>query len=200
MKIIIILRDRVQRSISTYFHLMRYGRLPVRDPEEGLPIILAAEEGHVAQQGHTVLTYSFYADAVKTYRQIFGENNVLVLSQDAVKTKDAFSLVSAFLDCEIPYCRTLSGKSFQSAYYNPEAITLLAEAARTESICNEYGIVLQVRRSNSADTATSAAALRRRADALPRLAPPELSAELRASLDAYFETDIREGYALGLPC
>jgi hypothetical protein len=55
MKIIVVLRERISRCLSAYYHLMRYGYIPVRHPEEGLPIILEAAEANVAQVGHTVL-------------------------------------------------------------------------------------------------------------------------------------------------
>jgi hypothetical protein len=94
----------------------------------------------------------------------------------------------------------LSERSFQNAYYDLEAITLLAEAARTESICNAEGIVLQARRPLPPEVAAEAQDLRRRAGRIgSRAGQPILSGGLRKRLEDYFDADAAISREAGLP-
>lgn len=201
MKIIISLRDRVSRSLSAYFHLMRYGRLPVRDPEEGVPILLDATEAQQAQQGHTILTHSLYANGIAFYRQIFGPDNVLILSQhEILKNRDAaLREICSFLDILEVGTGDLASKQLQVAYYDMDAIQLLAKAARLEGICNEAGVVLQVRREISDERRSEALDLRRKADCIGSGGgKPSLSAALHDRMLNYFADDMRRTEEMGL--
>jgi hypothetical protein len=106
-KIIILLRDPVERAISHYFHNVRHGR-------ETLPILDAfrAEEDRIGREyassnPYTLGHFSYkargrYLPQIRRYWQLFPANNVLILSSEFFygNTQTALSNVLNFLNLD----------------------------------------------------------------------------------------------------
>ena len=76
-KIIILLREPISRAFSNYQHLVRDGR-----EHETFEAALDAEEDRLAKNWEWfwgLKRNSFYHDAVKTYLDLFGKENVMIL-------------------------------------------------------------------------------------------------------------------------
>lgn len=78
--LVAILRDPVDRAVSAYFHYMRYGHIPLADPNEGLRQLL---DGDVDESAHPraqeVLEFGRYGDQLKHLIDHFPREQVLVL-------------------------------------------------------------------------------------------------------------------------
>ena len=99
-KIIVILRDPIDRLISEHLHL-------VRDGMESLELVgsLAAEDERKAQRWNTLFyhrTRSKYFEGVRSYLNLFGEENVLILSYEELQSEPMTieSQVCTFLGVE----------------------------------------------------------------------------------------------------
>jgi hypothetical protein len=76
--IIAVLRDPVERAVSNYYWLVRWGQLPVESADHGLRKLLAGEYAGVRQAGE-ILEYGLYGKHLERYLQIFGEERLVVL-------------------------------------------------------------------------------------------------------------------------
>jgi hypothetical protein len=78
-KLIVILRDPVERAISAYFHLMRMGLLPIESPERGMRKILRYKGIKGCPRSKYLLPYGEYATALKRYLKIFPRKNIHII-------------------------------------------------------------------------------------------------------------------------
>lgn len=78
-KIIVILRNPVERTISAYFHQMRMGLLPIREPEKGIQEIL--NKGYLKSypRSKNILSYGLYAFSLKKYFKYFPKRNIHII-------------------------------------------------------------------------------------------------------------------------
>lgn len=76
--IVVVLRNPVERAVSSYYWLMRWGQLPVQPLNEGLPRLLRGEFRGV-RWADDVLEYGLYGKHLERYRSVFGEDQVVVL-------------------------------------------------------------------------------------------------------------------------
>ena len=59
-KLLVILRNPVERAISAYFHLMNCSFIPIRPAEEGLTKILDGEYKDLYPKSREIIEYGFY--------------------------------------------------------------------------------------------------------------------------------------------
>lgn len=99
VRLIVLLRDPVDRAISQYFHARRLGfeSLSLRaafdletDRLAGADAVLAADAGrHQAHQEQSYLSRSLYGEQLRRYRQRFKDEQLLVLrSEDLFERPD----------------------------------------------------------------------------------------------------------------
>jgi len=99
-RLIILLRDPVERAISQYFHSVRLGFEPLslreavdHEPERlaGAEAVLASADGrHLAHQEQSYLSRSHYPEQLARYRDRFSPNQILVLrSEDLFEQPEA---------------------------------------------------------------------------------------------------------------
>lgn len=94
-RLIAVLRDPMERAISAYFHLMKYGFLPALPVEEGLTRLLdGRSEGH--PKAHEVLDYGFYHEHLERYLALYARERLLVLRFEELVERPAESLGEAF--------------------------------------------------------------------------------------------------------
>lgn len=76
--IIAVLRDPVERAISHYYWLVRWGQLPVESADVGLERILDGEYAGLRYVDE-LLEYGLYGKHLERYRAIYGDDRMLVL-------------------------------------------------------------------------------------------------------------------------
>jgi hypothetical protein len=91
-KILIILRNPAIRAISAVQHIIRSGRISA---EVSLRDILLGEKEHLVKE-HGVIEYGFFADHVKEYINLFGQDEVLVLIYEEVMNDKSKALRDVF--------------------------------------------------------------------------------------------------------
>ena len=116
MKIIVLLRDPVERTLSQYFHSYRLG-LEVLGIEDALEaeyerlrgsrdIVMTTNGTHVAHQEQSYLSRSRYDEQLQRYRKSLGPENILVLkSEDMFRGQvESLDMLCDFLGIErYPY-------------------------------------------------------------------------------------------------
>jgi len=81
VKVILVLRDPVDRAVSAYFHKVKYGRMPILPVSEGLTRILNGDNlGN--KRVFEILEYSRYASLVPAWQRKFRDNLIVVGNGD----------------------------------------------------------------------------------------------------------------------
>lgn len=194
MRIIIVLRDPIDRARSGYFHLQTGAHLPLVGLDEGMAAILDGAWSMTCPTASTVLHYGLYARGVARYRRLFGENRVLVATQ-AEAGRDPLGLLSrvcAFLDLDPPQPALLPDHRPQAVLYESGCVRLAHHIAQLRAHVNEAGIALQQRRTLSPWRRWRIAQLTRqlnvRRSAVAQT-PHALAPAIRARLEAFYAAD-----------
>ncbi|MGD1889034.1 MAG: sulfotransferase domain-containing protein [Cyclobacteriaceae bacterium] len=134
IKLILILRNPLERLRSAYFHYMNYGFSPVLPLNEGVEKILSGKL--FAKYHHTasLIEFGFYAKFLKIYLQEFDHSNLLVLLHDDLK-KDKLSVIRrcySFLNIDtnfVPHHNSLESRP-QKVNYSLIRTKILAKKNR----------------------------------------------------------------------
>jgi len=109
MRLIALLRDPVERSLSQYFHSRRLGLEPLEIEDAfnievdrlsgSLPIIKSSCGTHFSHQEHSYLARSRYDEQLTRYFKLFKRKNILVLRSEDLFYKQHQTLrhISSFL-------------------------------------------------------------------------------------------------------
>lgn len=196
MRIVVVLRDPIERARSGYYHLLCGARLPLVGLDAGLRAILDGAWSMDCPSAATVLQHGLYAPGIARYRALFGRPNVLVATQ-AEAARDPLGLVRrvcAFLRLDPPARAHLPDHRPQAVLYEWGCVRLAHAVASLRGHRNEAGIVLQQRRRLSAWRRWRIARLERRLAArrdVVEQVPPVIPAGLRAELEQYYAADQR---------
>ena len=108
LKLVVMLRNPVNRAVSHYFHLMLMGFIDVGDAASGLEALLRGEGGPA-----DVLANGLYADAFTRWRDFFPAGQIHFILQDDFRTdpQSALANLSGYL-----------GISACHAWPNPDTI------------------------------------------------------------------------------
>lgn len=85
IKLIITLRDPVKRAISSYFHLIKLGFLPVQSLNQGMDAILNKNLAHAYPAAQQVIEYGFYGKHIEDYLKIFKKQQLLIILENEIK-------------------------------------------------------------------------------------------------------------------
>jgi len=101
-RLVVILRDPVERAISAYFHNIRYGFAALRDVNVGLPAIAAGIDGARLPRSREVLEFGFYHAHLSRYLRIFPRSQILVIPYDDLRTdlEGVLNRLCRFLDLD----------------------------------------------------------------------------------------------------
>lgn len=83
-KFIVVLRDPISRTISSYCYMVRHAHLPALPLNEGLAECLRAYEAGENSRAATVISYSLYGAYLDKWFQAYPKENFLVISQKSV--------------------------------------------------------------------------------------------------------------------
>lgn len=84
VKVIVILRNPVDRLKSAYFHYMNDGFCPVLELNKGVNLILNGKLENKYKRTHELLEFGFYSEHIKRYQNHI-KDNLLVLFYDDLK-------------------------------------------------------------------------------------------------------------------
>lgn len=98
IKLIFVLRDPVERAISSLYHNMKYGFLPIENIADLIKKILSGElNGYPRYE--EVLRYSFYYKHLKNWFRLFNDDQILLVTQEELikNSEDVIRKISSFL-------------------------------------------------------------------------------------------------------
>lgn len=101
-KLIVILRDPIERAVSAYYHYINNGFLPPYPLEEGMKALLENKLQSKYPRSKEILKFGFYYQHLSNYFRAFAKDQVLVLTYDHLKKnkKEVIRQVYSFLNVE----------------------------------------------------------------------------------------------------
>lgn len=84
LKIVVTLRNPIERAVSGYFHYMKSGLLPIEPIETGMRKILDGRYTHVLR-AHEVLEFGLYGKQLNHYSDFFPRENFCVVLLEDMK-------------------------------------------------------------------------------------------------------------------
>src|SRR6185312_2110687 len=85
-RLIVMLRDPVERAISSYYHYIRNGFVPLRHPDSGLAAIIAQGFQKRYPRSREVIDFGFYCRDLKRYLELFPRRQILILLMEDLST------------------------------------------------------------------------------------------------------------------
>ena len=96
-KLIVILRDPVERAISAYFWHVRWGALPIEDPNDGLRRVIDGSYRTIDPTVDDILEWGLYARHISRYLDHFARDSLLILDDRAFR-KDREAVLATTLE------------------------------------------------------------------------------------------------------
>lgn len=84
-KLIVILRDPIERAVSAYYHYINNGFLPPYTLEEGMQDIISGKMQGKYPRSKEILKFGFYYEHLSNYFSVFARDRVLTLIYDDLK-------------------------------------------------------------------------------------------------------------------
>lgn len=95
-RLIAVLRDPVPRAISSYFHFVRHGFVPLAPVDDAFVALLSGAWESAYPRAHQILTYGLYGEQLQRYLEYFPPQRMLVLGQQQLIEERTASLTKAF--------------------------------------------------------------------------------------------------------
>lgn len=121
-KLIVVLRNPVDRAVSAYYWFMQVGIIPVRPLEEGLGDVISGQYARQFPRSREILDYGFYYEHLMRYLKYFERRQLLILLQTDLQDspRQAVSQIYNFLEIDESYVpRALTRQPKQSVYSLP---------------------------------------------------------------------------------
>ena len=118
-KIVIVLRNPIQRAVSAYYHYLAGGFLPANDPEKGLRMILEGVENQTPAE-KTILKFGDYGEAIERWLKWFPKENCMIrLQEDFIAhPKEEMQSLYQFLDIDDGFVSTNLDRRSQAVVYH----------------------------------------------------------------------------------
>lgn len=84
-KLIVILRNPIERAVSAYFHQMSNGILPVRPLSKGMRDLLDGKYSIKYPKSKQIIEYGYYCTHIKRYLDYFDKSQFLILYYSELK-------------------------------------------------------------------------------------------------------------------
>ncbi|MBE7535303.1 MAG: sulfotransferase [Anaerolineales bacterium] len=121
-KLIVVLRDPVERAISAYYWFMQVGIIPVRPLELGMKDLIDGRYDHQFPRSREIIDYGFYYEHLMRYLKYFDRERILILLQTDLKNfpRQIVSQIYRFLEIDDGYLpKALTRQPKQSVYSLP---------------------------------------------------------------------------------
>ena len=131
VKLIAILRNPVDRAISAYHHLIRYGQMPTLEAEEGIRMVFDEELDNDYPEAKTIREYGLYYRHLSVWEQVYGKDALLILKQENLDrdiVKESMRVVKflGLKDSNLPQ----PTRRRQAVTYQSERLKFLAMAGK----------------------------------------------------------------------
>lgn len=194
-KLIVVLRDPVDRAISSYYHYVLHGFIPCVPIEEGMPELLAGRWQARYPRSWEILDFGFYGRHLLRYQELFSPERILVVYYDDMRRNGLETLRRCyrFLGVDERFAPPSLATEFQRGVYSLPRLRLRTWSNRFRFVYTEGGTRLSPKQHSRFDRAVL-----RMCDALERNLlgdvqerPPVLSDALRAALIELYAADVR---------
>lgn len=121
-KLIVVLRDPIERAISAYYWFMQVGIIPVRPLELGMKDLIDGRYDHQFPRSREIIDYGFYYEHLMRYLKYFDREQILILLQTDLKNspRQIVSQIYRFLEIDDGYLpKALTRQPKQSVYSLP---------------------------------------------------------------------------------
>ena len=138
-KLIVILRNPVERAISAYFHQMKSGFIPIKPVEKGLVNVINRKYDKLYPRSKEIIEFGFYYKHLMRYLHYFKKDQILAILYRDIKTNPLKTIqyIFRFLEVDDNYVpKTLKIKQ-NPGVYSLTRLRLLNIRHRFISIYNE---------------------------------------------------------------
>lgn len=131
-KLIVVLRNPVERAISAYYWYMQVGIIPIRQLEEGLQDVINGKYNHSYPRSKEILDYGFYHQHLLRYLRYFKREQLLILLQSDLKNspRQFVTQIYHFLNIGDRYLPRALTRQPKKSVYSLHRIRWLAMANR----------------------------------------------------------------------
>jgi hypothetical protein len=95
-RLVVTLRNPIDRAVSAYYHQMKLGFLPVLPLNEGMRKVLDGQLSRSFPKSDEILEYGLYAKHLQRYQSLFPAEQLLVLLDQDLHSNSAISLKKVF--------------------------------------------------------------------------------------------------------
>ena len=151
-KLIVVLRNPVERAVSAYFWYMQVGIIPIRPLDEGIKDMINGLYDEQFPRAKEIIDYGFYYEQLMRYLKYFNVRQLLILQQDDLKEspQQTISQIYKFLEIDEGFLpKALNNQPKQSVYSIPR-LKWLAMANRffyTYRMDNNHMLALYPKKS-----------------------------------------------------
>ncbi|WP_309381823.1 sulfotransferase family protein [Cerasicoccus frondis] len=195
-KLIVVLRNPVERALSAYFHLINYGFIPPLDAEVGLPKCFD-DCDYLTRfpRASEILEFGFYGKCMQRYLYYLDRGRLLcflhedILSDPYAAIRKAYS----FLEVDDAYTPVSLSSRPQKVVYNISRLKLLSLRNRFMYEYFDGNSRLRVKRMSPSDYLIAGGITlfdRHIASRLFSNAKPNISTGLKRKMYGYYESDI----------
>ncbi len=125
---IAVLRDPVERFLSAYYHMIRYGALPVVHHSEGIPMVMSGEWARDYPLSQQLLPYGRYGEHLKRYFRYFEREQFLCLlhHEVALDSEAATRQIYRFAGIDESHKTASLARRSQAVVYSMPRLKILA--------------------------------------------------------------------------
>jgi len=138
-KLIVILRNPVERAVSAYFHQMKSGFIPIKPVEKGLLSVINRRYDKMYPRSKEIIEFGLYHQHLMRYLSYFKKDQIFVILYSDIKAHPLKSIqnIYRFLKVDDDYIpKTLKSKQ-NPGVYSLTRLRLLNMRHRFISIYNE---------------------------------------------------------------
>lgn len=191
-KLILVLRDPIERFQSAYYHYVKLGFAPVEDINKVVPAIVSGRYQERYRKLAEILPYGKYFECLSRYREYFSRESILIIEKNDLRDREAItSKLETFLGTRMDKEKDIPFWSSNQGVYNERRLKFLR---LRNKLCYRYNAAntIRWRRKNPLSTLVNSgfyAADRLVLVGLLGNKKPLLDDENRAILTEYYRDD-----------
>ena len=200
-KLIAVLRNPIDRAISSYYHNVNNNFVPARSVEKGMKLLLDGAYENKYKRAHEIIEFGLYYKYLKDYKLFFERNQILILlHEDIIEDKlGALKKAYDFLGIDNKYIPSSLNQKPQKVLYSIPRLYLLSMRNRFCYTYNHDRTRLFAKKRNLMDRiCTNSISLLDRL-VLSRIfkdIKPRLSQGLKVHLSEIYKSDIESCQSL----
>jgi len=195
LRFLVVLRDPVARAVSSYFHFVRHGFVPLLPIDRAMAALMAGTWDADFPRAPEVLAFGRYGEHLDRYLGLFPADQFLVFDQLALIQEPQASLTSAFEFVGVDPGFTLPERTVRvsnKGVYSPSRLRLLRTKNRTRFSYTPAMDRRFPRKMSPWGWSYNASVVGLDRLLLSRFdsgRPPEMSAITRSALEEYYAAD-----------